>query len=90
MAKKALLLDKSMLAATPSQPASKPQADPEPRRREPRDYGEPLNFRVPPEFSERVRLTAVRKKMKLHQLLVAAFEVYWREEGEGIDRSPNR
>jgi hypothetical protein len=55
-----------------------------PARRTPKDYGEPLNFRVPPEFGEQFRMVALRRKLKLHQLLQKCFEVYLREEGEGI------
>jgi hypothetical protein len=84
MAKKPLLLEKSMLA-----PASAPTAPAvvrpvEAPRREPKDYGEPLNFRVPAEFGEQFRMVALRRKLKLHQLLQRCFEVYLREEGEGV------
>lgn len=84
MAKKALLLEKSMLGApasiTPQPEAATPTAA---APRAPKDYGEPLNFRVPPEFGERFRLVALRRKLKLHQLLQKCFEVYLREEEEG-------
>jgi hypothetical protein len=85
MAKKALLLEKSMLGApvsvAPQPEATTPAA---PTRRDPKDYGEPLNFRVPPEFGEQFRMVALRRKLKLNQLLQKCFEVYLREEGEGI------
>lgn len=41
----------------------------------------PLNFRVSDEFDRKVRLTALNRRMKLQDLLVAAFEAYWRQEG---------
>jgi hypothetical protein len=86
MAKKGLLLEKSMLGA-PTPPQLQPEAVPPPAgpvRREAKDYGEPLNFRVPPEFGQQFRMVALRRKLKLHQLLQKCFEVYLREEGEGI------
>lgn len=85
MAKKALLLEKTMLgspASSPPQPETPVPAAPV--RREAKDYGEPLNFRVPPEFGQQFRMVALRRKLKLHQLLQKCFEVYLREEGEGI------
>ena len=87
MRKRPILLEKGMLGSssdTVSAPAAEPaqQASPAPRRT-PKDYGEPLNFRVPPEFSQKFRLVAVRKRLKLHELLIRSFEVYLREEGDG-------
>jgi hypothetical protein len=83
MAKKALLLEKSMMgASTPVVPAARPPATRQ--HRDPKDYGEPLNFRVPPEFGEQFRMVALRRKLKLNQLLQKCFEVYLREEGEGV------
>jgi hypothetical protein len=87
MRKKPILLDKEMLGGsievTPH-PASAPaQQTPAAPRRTSKDYGEPLNFRVPPEFSQKFRLVAVRKRLKLHELLIRSFEVYLREEGDG-------
>jgi hypothetical protein len=87
MAKKALLLEKSMLGSPvppPSQPEAAVPVSAAPVRREAKDYGEPLNFRVPPEFGQQFRMVALRRKLKLHQLLQKCFEVYLREEGEGI------
>jgi hypothetical protein len=85
MAKKALLLEKSMLGSPASTAPRPEEASPTaPVRRAPKDYGEPLNFRVPPEFGEQFRMVALRRKLKLHQLLQKCFEVYLREEGEGI------
>jgi hypothetical protein len=84
MAKKALLLEKSMMGPSlPTSPAPLPPAATAPRR-DPKDYGEPLNFRVPPEFGEQFRMVALRRKLKLNQLLQKCFEVYLREEGEGV------
>jgi hypothetical protein len=87
MRKKPILLDKGMLGGSieaVSAPAAEPaQAASSAPRRTPKDYGEPLNFRVPPEFSQKFRLVAVRKRLKLHELLIQAFEVYLREEGDG-------
>ncbi len=85
MAKKALLLEKGMLGS-PSAPVPQTEvaAPIAPVRRAPKDYGEPLNFRVPPEFGEQFRMVALRRKLKLHQLLQKCFEVYLREEGEGV------
>lgn len=87
MAKKALLLEKSMLGSAASPPilseAAPTAPTAAPARRDPKDYGEPLNFRVPPEFGEQFRMVALRRKLKLHQLLQKCFEVYLREEGEG-------
>ena len=85
MAKKALLLEKSMLGS-PTPPPAQPEAADRvlPVRRTAKDYGEPLNFRVPPEFGQQFRMVALRRKLKLHQLLQKCFEVYLREEGEGI------
>jgi hypothetical protein len=83
MAKKALLLEKSMMGASiPAAPAALPPATRQ--HRDPKDYGEPLNFRVPPEFGEQFRMVALRRKLKLNQLLQKCFEVYLREEGEGV------
>jgi hypothetical protein len=87
MRKKPILLDKGMLGGSAEvvsapAPALAPEALPAPRRT-PKDYGEPLNFRVPPEFGRKFRLVAVRKRLKLQELLVKAFEVYLREEGDG-------
>jgi hypothetical protein len=87
MRKKPILLDKGMLggsteATPPSASAPVPEQAPAPRRTS-KDYGEPLNFRVPPEFSQKFRLVAVRKRLKLHELLIRSFEVYLREEGDG-------
>jgi hypothetical protein len=85
MAKKALLLEKSMLgSAASTTPQPETPTSVAPARRAPKDYGEPLNFRVPPEFGEQFRMVALRRKLKLHQLLQKCFEVYLREEGEGI------
>jgi hypothetical protein len=85
MAKKVLLLEKSMMGSpVPISSAAPPPAAPAQQRRDPKDYGEPLNFRVPPEFSEQFRMVALRRKLKLNQLLQKCFEVYLREEGEGV------
>jgi len=87
MRKKPILLNEGMLgpstagAASPTE-ASVPNAQRAPQRTA-KDYGEPLNFRVPPEFSQKFRLVAVRKRLKLHELLIRSFEVYLREEGDG-------
>ncbi len=85
MVKKALLLENGMLGS-PSAPVPQTEvaAPTAPVRRAPKDYGEPLNFRVPPEFGEQFRMVALRRKLKLHQLLQKCFEVYLREEGEGV------
>jgi hypothetical protein len=81
--KAVMLLDKTMVGR-PRPPEPAPEAAPAPRpAKAPKDYGVPLNFRVPAEFSERFRIVAVRKKLKLHQLLQEAFEVYMREGGQG-------
>ena len=84
MAKK-LLLEKDMMgpSSAPPSAAPPPPVAPAPRRN-PKDYGEPLNFRVPPEFGEQFRMVALRRKLKLSQLLQRCFEVYLREEGEGV------
>ena len=85
MAKKALLLEKSMLGSPASTTLQHEAASPAvPSRRTAKDYGEPLNFRVPPEFGEQFRMVALRRKLKLNQLLQKCFEVYLREEGEGV------
>jgi len=89
MTKKPLLLEKSMLGSpapvpTSTQPQHSEPAAAAPVRRAAKDYGEPLNFRVPPEFGQQFRMVALRRKLKLHQLLQKCFEVYLREEGEGI------
>ena len=84
MAKKALLLEKGMMGSpVPTSSAPPPPAGTA-QRRDPKDYGEPLNFRVPPEFGEQFRMVALRRKLKLNQLLQKCFEVYLREEGEGV------
>jgi hypothetical protein len=88
MAKKPLLLEKGMVGSpATSQPQAQSQAPAPastPVRRALKDYGEPLNFRVPPEFGQQFRMVALRRKLKLHQLLQKCFEVYLREEGEGL------
>jgi hypothetical protein len=85
MAKKALLLEKSMMGPPPAVVRAMPPAPAATaKRRDPKDYGEPLNFRVPPEFGEQFRMVALRRKLKLNQLLQRCFEVYMREEGEGV------
>jgi hypothetical protein len=85
MPKKPLLLEKGMLGSPASPPpAAETTATTTPMRREAKDYGEPLNFRVPPEFGQQFRMVALRRKLKLNQLLQKCFEVYLREEGEGI------
>jgi hypothetical protein len=85
MAKRALFLEESIIGSaastTPPPEVPTPVA---PARRTAKDYGEPLNFRVPPEFGEQFRMVALRRKLKLRQLLQKCFEVYLREEGEGI------
>ena len=76
MAKKALLLEKSMLGS-PAPPPPQPEATAPmgaPARRAAKNYGEPLNFRVPPEFGEQFRMDALRRKLKLHQLLQKCFD----------------
>lgn len=78
MAKRQILLEKGMMATAPRAEPQQPTAD-EPRRV--KDYGEPLNFRVPAEFGAQFRMVALRRKMKLQQLLQKCFEVYMREEG---------
>jgi hypothetical protein len=84
MVKKVVLLDKSMMATASVEPRNAgATVVAEPRQREAKDYGEPLNFRVPAEFGEKFRMVAIRKKMKLQQLLKKCFEVYLREEGDG-------
>jgi hypothetical protein len=84
MAKK-LLLEKDMMGPSSPAPLVAPPAPVAPApRRDPKDYGEPLNFRVPPEFGEQFRMVALRRKLKLSQLLQKCFEVYLREEGEGL------
>jgi hypothetical protein len=86
MAKKVLLLEKGMIgpASAPEPPPQQEAIAPAPVRRAAKDYGEPLNFRVPPEFGQQFRMVALRRKLKLHQLLQKCFEVYLREEGEGL------
>jgi hypothetical protein len=84
MAKKALLLEKSMMGPSSSMPPAALSPAATTQRRDPKDYGEPLNFRVPPEFGEQFRMVALRRKLKLNQLLQKCFEVYLREEGEGV------
>jgi hypothetical protein len=83
MAKKPLLLEKGMLGS-PASPPPVETTTTAPIRRAAKDYGEPLNFRVPPEFGQQFRMVALRRKLKLNQLLQKCFEVYLREEGEGI------
>jgi len=84
MAKKALYLEKNMMAPPPS-PADTPAATAEPRpKKAAKDYGEPLNFRVPEEFGQQFRMVALRQRMKLQQLLKECFEVYVREKGIDI------
>jgi hypothetical protein len=84
MAKKALFLEKDMMAPPPS-PAASPAAIAEPRpKKDAKDYGEPLNFRVPEEFGQQFRMVALRQRMKLQQLLKECFEVYVREKGIDI------
>ena len=86
MRKKPILLDKEMLGGSMKiiiRLRHPPQRTPAAPRRTSKDYGEPLNFRVPPEFSQKFRLVAVRKRLKLHELLIRSFEVYLREEGDG-------
>jgi hypothetical protein len=84
MAKKALFLEKDMMAPPPS-PVASPAAIIEPRpKKEAKDYGEPLNFRVPEEFGQQFRMVALRQRMKLQQLLKECFEVYVREKGIDI------
>jgi hypothetical protein len=67
------LLDKTMMSTAAATAA-------EPKPREPKDYGEPLNFRVPPEFGQQFRMVALRQRMKLQQLLKECFEVYIAEK----------
>ena len=43
--------------------------------------GEPMNFRVDPDFRRRFRLYAVNHGMKLTEVLLAAFEALEREAG---------
>lgn len=81
MAKKALFLEKTMMAPPPTPVASANVVVAEPRQKEAKDYGEPLNFRVPPEFGQQFRMVALRQRMKLQQLLKECFEVYVREKG---------
>jgi hypothetical protein len=84
MAKKTLFLEKNMMAP-PASPAVSPSATAEPRaKKQAKDYGEPLNFRVPEEFGQQFRMVALRQKMKLQQLLKECFEVYVREKGIDI------
>jgi hypothetical protein len=80
-AKKERYMLGSAASATPQPEAPVPVAPP---RRAPKDYGEPLNFRVSPRVGEQFCMVAIRRKLKLHQLLQKCFEVYLREEGEGI------
>ncbi|MFL5286450.1 MAG: hypothetical protein ACJ8AW_37105 [Rhodopila sp.] len=80
MAKKALFLEKNMMA--PPAPAASQQTTAEAGpKKQAKDYGEPLNFRVPEEFGQQFRMVALRQKMKLQQLLKECFEVYVREKG---------
>jgi hypothetical protein len=84
MAKKSLFLEKDMMAP-PASPASRPPATNEPGlKKQAKDYGEPLNFRVPEEFGQQFRMVALRQRMKLQQLLKECFEVYVREKGIDI------
>jgi hypothetical protein len=82
MAKKALFLEKDMMAPS-APPISSPTAAPRPKK-DAKDYGEPLNFRVPEEFGQQFRMVALRQRMKLQQLLKECFEVYVREKGIDI------
>lgn len=84
MSKQPILLDKNMVAVskTPGPRTEPATASPDKTVKQSKDYGVPLNFRVPEEFNERFRIAAVRRKLKLHELLQRAFEVYMREEGE--------
>ena len=75
-AAKPVLLDRAMIGRSHEPAPVEPKAAPA------RDYGVPLNFRVKREFNMRFRMLAVRKGLKLHQLLERAVEVYIREEGE--------
>jgi hypothetical protein len=81
VAKKPLFLEKTMMAPAPSPAPTVAATVAEPRPREAKDYGEPLNFRVPPEFGQQFRMVALRQRMKLQQLLKECFEVYVREKG---------
>lgn len=58
MRKKQILLDEGMLGPSTAGAASPPEASAPHASRAPqrtaKDYGEPLNFRVPPEFSQEV------------------------------------
>jgi hypothetical protein len=84
MTKKALFLEKTMMAPPAAPVASANVVVAEPRPKEAKDYGEPLNFRVPPEFGQQFRMVALRRRMKLQQLLKECFEVYVREKGIDI------
>jgi len=81
MAKKALFLEKNMMAPPPAPTVIQQTAAEAGPKKQPKDYGEPLNFRVPEEFGQQFRMVALRRKMKLQQLLQECFEVYVREKG---------
>lgn len=42
--------------------------------------GEPLNFRVKPEFKRRFKSTAAHHGLKMNELLVEAFDLWLREK----------
>lgn len=45
--------------------------------------GEPLNFRVKPEFKRRFKSTAAHHGLKMNELLVEAFDLWLQEKGRG-------
>ncbi|MGI4852256.1 MAG: hypothetical protein ACRYGR_09995 [Janthinobacterium lividum] len=68
MASDLVLAKPSAVQAAPSPATATPTA--------PAQYGNPLNFRVPPEFRRRYKMQAASDGLKLNELLMLSFEAY--------------
>jgi hypothetical protein len=77
LTKKVFNLHTSMVDAKPTAPAKDAPAV---RNKQPTEEGVPLNFRVASSVRTEFRHYAARHEMRMHEVLVAAFEALLREE----------
>jgi hypothetical protein len=69
-------MTKRAALATLARPKHEPAAPPPAAAARGEEAGQPLNFRVSPDFRRRFRRYAAEHDLRLSQLLVLAFEAY--------------
>lgn len=71
MPRKPALLSKEMLTPAGSAPPKSPK-----------DYGKPLNFRVPEDFFKSFKICAARRGLNQTELLMSVFAPVLKQEGD--------